>query len=235
MRTIEVCLSPELIYQHLLDGKTVVVADIFRATSCIITGFSHGVVAICPVTEIEECLELGKQGYLMAGEREGIKVPNFDMGNSPFEYQSESVKGEKVALSSTNGSKAIVRSIGADEIIIGAFLNLEAVSEYILDAKNQVLIHCAGWKGAVNLEDTLFAGALIDECADEMKPVGDSAVLAHQLYIGNHDSLFSVARKSSHAERLEGFGIEKELEFCMTENEYSVVPKLVEDELIVVN
>ncbi|MEP5613021.1 MAG: 2-phosphosulfolactate phosphatase [Cyclobacteriaceae bacterium] len=232
MKTVEVCLSPELIHQHELGGKIVVVVDIFRATSCIVAGLANGVTAIKPVAEVEECKELGAQGYLMAGERGGIKVPEFDMGNSPFEYQAEEVKGKKVAISTTNGSQAIVKSAGADEIVIGAFLNLEAVSEYILQSKKNVLIHCAGWKGTVNLEDTLFAGALIDECAEEMKPAGDSAHLAHQLYVANHENLFGVAKQSSHAERLAGFGIEKDLEFCMTLNEYAVVPKLLEGELV---
>lgn len=232
MKTLEVCLSPELIHQHELAGKIVVVVDIFRATSCIVTGLANDVVAIKPVAEVDECKELGTQGYLTAGERGGIKVPEFDMGNSPFEYQAEEVKGKRIAISTTNGSQAIVKSEGADEIIIGAFLNLEAVSEYILQFKKDVLVHCAGWKGTVNLEDTLFSGALIDECAEEMKPIGDSALLAHQLYVANHEDLFGLAKQSSHAERLAGFGIEKDLDFCMTLNEYAVVPKLVDGELV---
>lgn len=233
MRTIEVCLSPELIHQYDLAGKTVVVVDIFRATSCIVTGLANEVAAIKPVAEIEECLELGKQDYMMAGERGGIMVSGFDMGNSPFEYQSENVKGKKVAISTTNGTLAISKSKEADQIIIGAFLNLEAISEYLLEIESDVLIHCAGWKGTVNLEDTLFAGALIDECGEEMKAIGDAALLAHQLYIGNHESLYGLAKQSSHAERLAGFGIENDLEFCMTENQYDVVPILKNGELIV--
>ncbi|NQZ76985.1 MAG: 2-phosphosulfolactate phosphatase [Ekhidna sp.] len=232
MRTIEVCLTPELIHQHSLKGKTVVVVDVFRATSCIVTGLANEVEAIRPVGEVEETKELGKKGYLMAGERGGIKVPEFDMGNSPFEYQSEAVKGKKVAISTTNGSQAIIKSADADEIIIGSFLNLESVSSYLLQSKSNVVIHCAGWKGTPNLEDTLFAGALIDECAEEIDPTGDSALVAHQLYIGNHENLLGIAKQSSHAERLAGFGIEEDLEFCMKENEYQVVPKLVGEELI---
>ena len=230
MRTQEVCFSPELIHEYDLNGKLVVVVDIFRATSCIVTGFANGAESIKPVGEVEECKELGKQGYLTAGERGGIKVPEFDMGNSPFEYQN-SVKGKKVAISTTNGSQAIIKSLGAEAIIIGAFLNLEAVSEYVLQSKLDVVIHCAGWKGTVNLEDSLFAGALIDECAEELEPKGDSALIAHQLFIANHDNLLGLAKQSSHAERLAGFGIEKDLEFCMTENEYAVVPILQDDEL----
>lgn len=233
MNTIEVCLTPDLIHQHDLKGKIVVVVDIFRATSCIVTGMANGVEAIKPVGEVEETKEFGKKGYLMAGERGGIKVPEFDMGNSPFEYQKDEVKGKKVAISTTNGSQAIIKSEQAREIIIGAFLNLESTAEYMLQAKSDVVIHCAGWKGTPNLEDTLFAGALIDECAEEMKTVGDSALVAHQLYISNHENLFGIAKQSSHAERLSGFGIEEDLEFCMTENEYQVVPKLVEGEIVV--
>lgn len=232
MNSIEVCLSPELIHQHELKGKIVVVVDIFRATSCMVTGLAHGVSAIRPVAEVEECLALGKDGYIMAGERGGQKVDGFDIGNSPFEYQSDLVHGKKVAISTTNGSQAIVKSKEADEVIIGAFLNLEAVSQYVLQAKKDVIVHCAGWKGTVNLEDTLFAGALIDECAEEMRTNGDSAHLAHQLYIGNHDNLLGFSKQSSHAERLAGFGVEKDLEFCLQVDEYQVLPRLVDGELI---
>lgn len=233
MRTIEVCLTPELIHQHDLKGKVVVVVDIFRATSCIVTGLANGVPAIKPVAEVEECKALGEQGYLMAGERDGQKVAGFDMGNSPFEYLEDTVKGKKVAISTTNGSKAIIKSQEADQILIGAFLNLDSLSEYILQLPNSIVIHCAGWKGTVNLEDTLFAGALIDECAEEMELTGDSATLAHQIYVANHDNLLSLALNSSHAKRLKGFGIEKDLEFCMEENTYQVVPRLEGEELVV--
>ncbi len=232
MRTIEVCFSPELIHQYTLEGKVVVIVDIFRATSCIVTGLAHQVGAIRPVAEVEEAFALGKQGYVMAGERGGVKVEGFDIGNSPFEYQSDLVKEKNVVISTTNGTQAIAKSAAAKEIIIGAFLNLDAVAQYILHAKKDVLIHCAGWKGAVNLEDSLFAGALIDECAEEMKTLGDSALIAHQLYISNHDNLFGIARLSSHADRLAGYGITQDLDFCLKVDEYSVLPKMVGGELV---
>ena len=232
MNTIEVCLTPDLIHQHTLKGKLVVVVDIFRATSCIVTGLASGVKAIKPVAEIDECKALGKEGYVMAGERGGVMVEGFDMGNSPFEYQSEELKGKNVAISTTNGSQAIIKSAEADEIIIGAFLNLDAVTQHILQKKKDVVIHCAGWKGTPNLEDTLFAGALIDECAEERMPVGDSALVAHHLFIANHENVLGLALQSSHAERLKGFGIEEDLEFCMEDSTYQVVPKLVDGELV---
>ncbi|MEM6736294.1 MAG: 2-phosphosulfolactate phosphatase [Bacteroidota bacterium] len=232
MRTIEVCLTPELIHQHDLKEKGVVVVDIFRATSCIVTGLANGVQAIRPIGEINETLALGKQGYLMAGERGGQKVDGFDMGNSPFEYQEERVSGKKVAISTTNGSQAIIKSEGAEAIFIGAFLNLEALTECILDLPLNVVIHCAGWRGTPNLEDVLFAGALIDECAEELKLSGDSAVLAHHLFIANYENLLGAALQSCHAQRLKSFGLEDDLKFCMTENEYRAVPTLIDGELV---
>ncbi|MCP4457479.1 MAG: 2-phosphosulfolactate phosphatase [Cytophagales bacterium] len=232
MNSIEVCLTPDLIHQHELAGKIVVVVDIFRATSCIVTGLANGVAAIKPVGEIDEALELGKQGYAMAGERGGKKVDGFDMGNSPFEYMGKELVGKKVAISTTNGSKAILKSDGAQEILVGAFLNLKATVGYLLDASRSIVILCAGWKGTVNIEDTLYAGALIDELAEEMETSGDSAVLAHQLFVGNHENTEAIAGESSHAKRLAGFGVEKDLVFCMTENEYNIVVKLEGDHLV---
>lgn len=232
MRTIEVCLTPDLIHQHNLKGKLVVVVDIFRATSCIVTGLANGVKAIKPVGEIDEAKALGEKGYVIAGERGGQKVAGFDMGNSPFEYQDEAIKGKKVAISTTNGSQAILKSEGAAQILIGAFLNFESLMEYLLQIPQDVVVHCAGWKGNPNLEDTLFAGALIDECFEELKPTGDSALIAHQLYISSHENLLGIALTSSHAERLKNFGIEEDLEFCMEDSKYQVVPKLVGGELV---
>ncbi|MEM0939946.1 MAG: 2-phosphosulfolactate phosphatase [Bacteroidota bacterium] len=233
MRTIEVCLTQELIHQHDLKEKGVVVVDVFRATSCIVTGLANGVKAIRPVGEIDETLALGKKGYLMAGERGGQKVDGFDIGNSPYEYLEERVSSKKIAISTTNGSQAIIKSKGAAAIFIGAFLNLEAITECILDLPLNIVIHCAGWRGTPNLEDVLFAGALIDECVEELKLSGDSAVLAHHLFIANHENLLGAALQSCHAQRLKRFGLENDLKFCMTENEYRIVPKLVDGELVI--
>ena len=233
MRTIEVCLTPELIHHHDLKEKVVVVVDIFRATSCIVTGLANGIQAIRPVGEIEECMELGKKGYLTAGERGGQKVKGFDLGNSPLEYLNKVGKAKKVAISTTNGSQAIIKSKDAALILIGAFLNLETLMEYLLQLPQNVVVHCAGWQGAINLEDTLFAGALIDECDEALETVGDSALLAHQLYISNHENVLGLIFQSSHAKRLQRFGIKGDLEFCMEKNKYKVIPKLVGKELVV--
>ena len=228
---IEVCLSPELIGQHELKGKLVIVADIFRATSCIVTGFANGLTAMKPSEGLDETLALRNQGYLTAGERNGLRINGFDMGNSPFEYQKECLKGKKVAITTTNGTQALARSKTADEVLVGAFLNLETVVQYLLRSKKDVIVHCAGWKGSVNLEDSLFAGALVDKCLKAAKPRGDAALMARQLFVTSQDDLLGIARRSGHANRLTSFGMAKDLEFCMKLNEYAVLPKLVGEEL----
>jgi len=232
MNTIEVCLTPELISQHDLKGKVVVVVDIFRATSCIVTGLAHGIAAIKPVGGVDETLELGRQGFVTAGERGGQKVDGFDMGNSPFEYMDEDLIGRKVAISTTNGSQAILKSLEADEILIGAFLNLSVTADYLSNSGKDVVVHCAGWKGAVNIEDTLYAGALIHWLKKTHTLTGDSAFLADQLYQANKNDLVAMAKQSSHAHRLAGFGVIKDIAFCVEIDTYDAVIALREDFLI---
>lgn len=232
MNKIEVCLTPELIHQHDLRGKLVVVVDIFRATSCIVTGLSHGVVAIKPIGSVEETLSLGEQGFVMAGERGGEKVEGFDMGNSPFEYMDEDLSGRKVAISTTNGSQAILKSMDADEILVGAFLNLTVTAQYLAKSGKDVVVHCAGWKGAVNIEDTLYAGALIDALQKTHDILGDSAFIASQLYQANKHDLLSIAKESSHAHRLAGFGVIKDISFCVQVDEYDSLITSKDDFLV---
>lgn len=227
---VKVCLTPALIEQFDLENKVVVVVDIFRATSCMVAGLSNDVKAIFPVATVEECLELGKQGKLMAGERGGIKIPEFDLGNSPFDYLQKHVSGREVAVSTTNGTLALSKSQSADEVLVGAFLNLSATSEYLKELKKDLVIHCAGWKGTVNLEDTLYAGALIDRLGGvELKD--DSSFVAHSLFLQHQHNLLSAAERSAHAQRLAGFGIKKDIAFSLQDSIYETVIRMHGDRL----
>jgi len=224
MKTVEVCLTPDLIQHFNLKGKVVIVVDIFRATSCIVTGLAYGVNAIYPVATVQECKNFKKKGMIIAGERGGEKVAGFDVGNSPYEYMNDEFQGQDIAVTTTNGTQAILKSTGADQILIGAFLNLRAMADYILDINRDIVIHCAGWKGMVNIEDTLFAGALINEIKATHQPSGDSAFMASDLYQFHRMDLLNASHNSSHAKRLAAFGIEKDLDFCMEMSLYSIIP-----------
>lgn len=228
---IDVCYTPELIHQFDVTDKTVVVIDILRATSCMVAGLASGVEKIKPVASVEECESLGKAGYLMAGERDGKKLPQFQLGNSPFDYMDASVKGKKIAATTTNGTRAIDLSKDAPEVLIGAFLNLKSIVAHLSKSERDILLFCAGWKGKYNLEDSLFAGAVIDGLKKQAELDTDAATSAFYLYEGMKDDLYYYISRSNHAKRLTKFGIMKDIEFCSRVNEFDVLPKLVEGEL----
>lgn len=226
MKTIDVCLSPDLMHLYSVAGKSVVVVDILRATSSMTTAFAHGVESIYPVAKLEDCRAMRAKGYLIAGERDGEKVADFDLGNSPFEYMENELKGKQIALTTTNGTQAIAKSIGADEIIIGAFLNLSAVAAHLIKSNNDILIVCAGWKGKVNLEDTVFAGALVEKLKDKFSLACDASLMAQQLYNCAKHDLIKFLGESSHVRRLNKLNIHDDMTFCLTFDKYAVVPVL---------
>ncbi|MBK5279609.1 MAG: 2-phosphosulfolactate phosphatase [Bacteroidia bacterium] len=227
MKTIDVCLSPELVHLYDVEDKTVVVVDIFRATSCMVTAFAHGVESITPFANLEICREMKAKGYVTSGERNGEKVRGFDMGNSPFEYMGDSIRGQKIAFTTTNGTQAIEKARGAKEVIIGSFLNLSSVVKNLLLGENSILIVCAGWKGKVNLEDTLFAGAVVDKLRNYIEPDCDAPLAAQQLYTIAKNDMVKFLSTSSHVKRLNRLNVFKDIEFCLTPDQYKVVPRLI--------
>ncbi|RAV99475.1 2-phosphosulfolactate phosphatase [Pseudochryseolinea flava] len=233
MKTIDVCLSPDLMHLYKVHDRTVVVVDIFRATSCMTTAFAHGIGSITPFAKLEECLAMKSKGYFTSGERDGKKVDGFDLGNSPFEYMAEELKGKHIAFTTTNGTQAIAKSIGAREIVVGSFLNLSAVVNYLRQSPNNILVVCAGWKGKVNLEDTLFAGAIVELLKDIYMPECDAPTAAQHLYNQAKHDMVDFLKDSSHVQRLAKLNIYKDIEFCLTPDQYDVVPRLKDGVLLV--
>lgn len=225
MRTVDVCLSPDMVHLYEITDRTVVVVDILRATSCMVTAFAHGVEHIVPFANLENCKAMKSHGYVTSGERNGHKVEGFDKGNSPFEYM-DGMKGSKLAFTTTNGTEAIDRSSTAREIVIGSFLNLSAVADHLLAGKNNVLILCAGWKGKVNLEDTLFAGALVQKIRDKIVPECDAPLAAAHLFDAAKGDLVGFLANASHVRRLARLNITEDIGFCLTPDQYNVVPVL---------
>jgi 2-phosphosulfolactate phosphatase len=232
-RTIDVCLSPDLMHLYPVKDQAVVVVDILRATSCMTTAFAFGISSIRPFAKLDDCLSMKTQGYFTAGERDGKKVDGFDLGNSPFEYMEASLKGKKIAFTTTNGTQAIAKSDGASHIVIGSFLNISAVVDYLKTLPENILVVCAGWKGKVNLEDTLFAGAVVEKLNGTVKPACDAPLAAARLYDHAKNNLFDYLKDSSHVQRLARLGIEKDIQFCLTPDQYRVVPTLKNFELAV--
>lgn len=212
---------------YKVNDRTVVVVDILRATSCMTTAFAHGINTIKPFAKLEDCLAMKAHGYFTAGERDGKKVEGVDLGNSPFEYMDEKLKGQNIAFTTTNGTQAIAKSESAKEIIIGSFLNLSTVVNYLRDSENNVLVVCAGWKGKVNLEDTLFAGALVELLKDNIESDCDAPLMAQHLYNQAKHDMVAFLQNSSHVKRLARLNIHKDIEFCLTPDQFTVLPILI--------
>lgn len=208
------------------DEAIVVVIDIFRATSAIVTAFYNGVNKMIPIASLEQAKEYQAQGLMVAAERNGEIVEGFELGNSPFGYMNNKVKGKTIAISTTNGTQAIEASKAASKIVIGSFLNLDILCEYLASQKRDVIMLCAGWKNKFNLEDTLFAGAVVKKLTEEYQyeTQCDSAIASNHLYNLAKDDLFAFLANSSHRNRLAKLELERDIDYCLTPNICPVIP-----------
>jgi 2-phosphosulfolactate phosphatase len=232
-KSIEVCLTPELLDLYHIKDSVVVVIDILRATSSMVYGIDNGASAIIPVADIHDCLNYADKGFLLAAERNGEVVEGYDFGNSPFSYVTEKVRGKTIVLTTTNGTRALhLAQAHAHQVVIGAFLNLKPLCNWLKTQEQDVLLLCAGWKGKFNLEDTLFAGAVVNELRKDFTHFDDSCVAAEDLYMLAKDDLRSYLHKSSHSHRLAELNIEEDVKFCLQLNICETIPVLVGDALV---
>jgi 2-phosphosulfolactate phosphatase len=236
MNNFDVCLTPDLLHLHKLENSIVVVTDIFRATSCMVTGLAYGVESITPVATVEECRNLQERGYVAAAERNAEKVEGFELDNSPFSYMDERLIGSKIAMTTTNGTFAISKAkASAVKVLVGAFLNVGALANHLRNEPYDVLVLCSGWKGRPNLEDTLFAGALAEALKDEYSIQEDGALMAQRLYNQGKSNLLSFVATSSHVRRLQRLGISKDIAYALQHDLYDIVPVLRGAELVRMN
>jgi 2-phosphosulfolactate phosphatase len=227
-RYLDVCFSPALIHLYDITDSVVVVIDILRATSSMCVAMHYGVNSIVPVASVEESLAYREKGYLIGAERNGEMLDGYDLGNSPFSYMTDSVKGRDIALSTTNGTQAIVAAARAHTIVAGSFLNLDVLCDWLKQQDRSVLLLCSGWKNSFNLEDTLFAGAVIDKLEKDfdMSLMRDAAIAARHLYCIAKNDMYAYLGESSHRMRLERLQIEKDIEYCLTPNVAPAIPVL---------
>jgi 2-phosphosulfolactate phosphatase len=223
---IEVCYTPQAYPLFHKDTSIVVVIDIFRATSAIVTAFYNGVNKMIPVATVDEAKEYQKNGFMAAAERDGEVIEGFELGNSPFGYMNNKVKGKTIAISTTNGTQAIEASRKASKILVGSFLNIDVLCEYLAQQKKDVILVCAGWKNKFNLEDTIFAGAVVEKLTTEsgFEITCDSAIASKHLYNIAKNDLFEFLSNSSHRNRLAKLDLERDIKYCLTPNQCPVIP-----------
>jgi 2-phosphosulfolactate phosphatase len=215
------CLSPALLDLYPVEKSIVVIIDVLRATSTIAAALHNGAKAIIPVDSVAECIRIGKQiDSITAGERDGQIAEGLEYGNSPFEYPKEFIGGKTLVLTTTNGTKLLHMALAENAkcIITGSFPNLSAVCDFLIAQNTNVILGCAAWKNRVNIEDTLFAGAVIDRIGEHFSINCDSSQMAATMYNNAKEDLFEFmkAKNASHYNRLSGFGLDKDIRYCLT-------------------
>jgi 2-phosphosulfolactate phosphatase len=235
--TLNTSLSPSLLRLYDISSSIVVIIDVLRATSTIATALNNGAKSIIPVETVAECIRIGKEIHgITAGERDGQIAEGLKYGNSPFEYTKEFIGGKTLVLTTTNGTRLLHMALsrGAKEVITGSFPNLSAICDFLLAQKQNVILGCAGWKDRVNLEDTLFAGAIISRVKDHFNINCDSSKIAETLYNEAKEDLYGFLKKrdASHYHRLSGFNLEEDIKYCLSEDVANVLPLYKSGKLI---
>jgi 2-phosphosulfolactate phosphatase len=219
-----------------LSGTVVVIIDVFRATSTIATALHNGASRVIPVDSVEQCIRIGNDtGGITAGERDGKVIPGLLYGNSPAEYPRSFIENKTLVLTTTNGTRLLHKALqnGAADVITGSFPNLSAVCDYLLQQKMPVVLGCSAWKDRVNIEDALFAGAVISRIKEYFTIHCDSSLMAENLYNQHRNQLPDFIRLTTHWHRLAAYGLEKDLLYCVTPDVAPVLPRYINGDLLV--
>lgn len=230
--------SPALLHLYDVSNAVVVIIDVLRATSTIATALFNGAKSVIPVDSVRKSIELGREiDTITAGERDGKVAEGLQHGNSPFEYPRDFVEGKTLVLTTTNGTKLLHMALdrGANHIVTGSFPNLDAVCHHLLEENHTVILACAAWKDRVNIEDVLFAGAVIHRVKTHFAINCDSSQIAETLYENAKGNLYDFMKDkdATHFQRLLGFGLERDLRYCLTSNIANVLPFFEDGKLVV--
>jgi 2-phosphosulfolactate phosphatase len=228
---LDIQFVPSPLNPNLLSGRVIVVIDILRATSVMVQAMSQGASEIIPLATVEEAFQMAKafpKGFiLLGGERESKNIPGFDLGNSPKEYAAERVKGKKLILTTTNGTRAFHVVSSGKEILAGSFLNIGAVAQRCLELNRDLFIFPSGDGGKFSLEDTLCGGMLIDLITRKEKEhlsLTDASYSAQILYQRFKDNLLEAFHLSHHGKELINRGFEDDLAYCAQIDMTDIVP-----------
>ena len=211
---------------YLMD-RTVIVVDVLRATSSIIWACRNGANRVIPVSDAGEGAAIAARlgDCIMAGERGGVKLPGFDLGNSPLEFDHRIVKDRNVVINTTNGTGAIKAAEGAAHVLIGAMINHTAVARMAAQLDRDVIILCAGTEGEFSADDICAAGAIAASLCKlgQVSAQCDLTLVAKSLYSDWREARADLS-KTYHYARLVDLGFEEDVQFCFQEDITDVVP-----------
>ncbi len=230
---IDVIISADDIKEEKIKGKSVVVIDVLRATSVIVTAISNGCREVIPVVDVDAAREIASKNksiYLLGGERRALKIDGFDFSNSPLEYKANLVNGKKLVMTTTNGTRAIKGSVAAKNIIIGAMINAKAVSHRLIELDNDVVIVNAGTYGQFSIDDFICTGyiiSLLKEKSNLELKLMDIATTALYIYEQNKD-ITSFIKYANHYNVIKNLGLFEDLKYCCSKDIVDVVPEYSE-------
>jgi 2-phosphosulfolactate phosphatase len=225
-RKLEACFSPALFAPGENGDSIVVIIDILRASSAICTAFANGAVEIIPVAEVSEAKDYKARGYLVAAERDGYVLDFADFGNSPFNFTKDKVEGKTIVYSTTNGTRIINLASTAYMTVIGSFINIGALTKWLINQDRNVLLFCAGWKDRFNLEDTICAGAIAEILLESslFNTICDSVHAATDLWKAASTDPLQYINKAAQRSRLRDKGLDDCIGYCMTFNLTQSIP-----------
>jgi len=235
---VEVFLTHSNVTEDDVRDHTVVVIDVLRACSTIVTALDNGARAVMPVLDMAQAgkiaANLDPDVYRLGGERDAEKIEGYHLGNSPLEYTSDVVEGRDIILNTTNGTKALARAKSAQHLVAGCFLNAGRVVDLIREMGDDVVIICAGRQNRLSLEDTICAGLILDRLWNGSEPglVTDSAHTAFTLYHNDSQTLPEALRRANHAQRLMSRAYEDDVDYCYQVDALPVLPYYTDNRLV---
>jgi 2-phosphosulfolactate phosphatase len=226
MSDLDICYLPaqwRRLDPDRLRASACVVIDVVRATSTLLVALANGARGVQPVAGIDEAFALKEKNpaALLAGERGGVALPGFDLGNSPREMTAERVAGRDLIVTTTNGTQALAACRGARAVMTAAFLNLDAVAARLRELGPPWIILCAGYEGAFGLDDAIVAGALADALDQDHALVHLSRSVRHEIP--------ATLLRCSAGQELVKVGLEPDIAICAELNRFALVPTLGKD------
>lgn len=227
---VDIIISADDIAESKIQNKIVVVIDMFRATSVIVTALNNGCKEVIPYLTIEETLEhakkLNREDYILGGERRAVKIDGFDLSNSPLEYTEELVKNKIVLMTTTNGTRTLTKSTSAKRILIAAMINSKAVAQKLLEINEDVVIVNAGTNGNFSMDDYICSGYIINEMLSQDKKLEltDIANTSNMIYEANLDIL-SYVKHATHYSVMKFLKLDDDIEYCTKKSIIEIVPE----------
>lgn len=231
---LEVCLTPALYPFHKIADSIVVVIDIFRATTTFCTALANGARSILPLASADETIRYKEfSNFVTAGERNGIQLEGFDLSNSPFQFiDNPFTKGKDIAFTTTNGTQALALvKEDVDTVVVGSFLNISVLSQWLQQQQKPVVLLCSGWKNTINYEDSLFAIALAEKLTANKSFIckTDTFEMMRTLYNEAQRDLLNYIYQKSERVHNRKHDLHKEFIYCLQQDTLQNIPILNKD------